>query len=51
MTPTSIAAYLTLFAAVACAFILASMVLGSLLRRQVPSGAKLETYECGEPAV
>ena len=51
MTPTSIVAYLTLFAAVGCLFFLASLLLGSLLRRQAPSGAKLETYECGEPAV
>ena len=51
MTPTSIVAYLTLFAARGCLFILASLFLGSLVRRQSPSAMKLETYECGEPAV
>ena len=51
MTPTSIVAYLTLFAAAGCLFILASLLLGSLLRRQAPSPMKLEAYECGEPAV
>lgn len=51
MTPTSIVAYLTLFAATVCLFILASLFLGSLVRRQSPSAMKLETYECGEPAV
>ncbi len=51
MTPTSIVAYLTLFAATVCLFILVSLFLGSLVRRQSPSAMKLETYECGEPAV
>ena len=51
MTPTSIVAYLTLFAAVALLFGLVSLLLGRLLRAQAPSVAKLEPYECGEPAV
>ncbi len=51
MTPTSIVAYLTLFAAAAFLFGLVSLLLGRLLRTQAPSVAKLEPYECGEPAV
>jgi NADH-quinone oxidoreductase subunit A len=51
MTPTSIVAYLTLFAGVAFLFGLISLLLGRLLRVQAPSLAKLEPYECGEPAV
>ncbi len=51
MTPTSIVAYLTLFAGVAFLFGLVSLLLGRLLRVQAPSVAKLEAYECGEPAV
>jgi NADH-quinone oxidoreductase subunit A len=51
MTPISIVAYLTLFAAVAVAFLLVSLLLGRLLRAQAPSPEKLAPYECGEPAV
>jgi len=51
MTPTSIVAYLALFAGVAFLFALVSLLLGRLLRAQAPSPQKLEPYECGEPAV
>jgi NADH-quinone oxidoreductase subunit A len=50
-TPTSIVAYLALFAAVGFAFLLVSLLLGRMLRASVPSGEKLEPYECGEPSV
>ncbi len=51
MTPTSMVAYLALFAGVAFLFALVSLLLGRLLRAQSPSRQKLEPYECGEPAV
>lgn len=51
MTPTSIVAYLTLFAASGAVFLLVALLLGRLLRAQAPSPQKLETYECGEPAI
>ncbi|MGA2035283.1 MAG: NADH-quinone oxidoreductase subunit A [Thermoguttaceae bacterium] len=51
MSPTSIVAYLTLFAAVAFLFVLASLSIGRLLRADLPSAQKLEPYECGEPPV
>jgi NADH-quinone oxidoreductase subunit A len=51
MMPTAIVAYLALFATVGFLFILASLLLGRLVRACAPSSAKLATYECGEPAV
>ena len=51
MTPTSIVAYLVLFAGGAFLFLLVSLMLGRLLRAQVPTAEKLRSYECGEPAV
>ena len=51
MSPTSLAAYLVLFASVGLLFLLVSLLLGRLLRADAPTPAKLETYECGEPAV
>lgn len=51
MTPTSIVAYLALFATVGFAFLFASLLLGRLLRPYAPTPQKQETYECGEPAV
>lgn len=51
MTPTSIVAYLALFAAVGFVFLFASLFLGRFLRPHAPSLQKQETYECGEPAV
>ncbi len=51
MSPTSIVAYLALFATVGFLFVLASLLLGRLLRTQDPSSDKLEIYECGEPPI
>jgi len=51
MSPTSIVAYLILFASVGFLFVFAALFLGWLLRPKAPSPEKLETYECGEPAV
>lgn len=51
MTPTSIVAYLALFAAVGFVFLFASLFLGRFLRPHAPNLQKQETYECGEPAV
>ena len=51
MTPTAIVAYLALFATVGFLFVLGSLLLGRLVRACEPTPAKVETYECGEPAV
>ena len=51
MTPTSLVAYLVLFGSVGFLFLLVSLLLGRLLRPARPTAAKLEVYECGEPAV
>ncbi len=51
MNPTAIAAYLALFATVGFLFLFAALLVGRLLRAQVPNPTKLETYECGEPPV
>jgi NADH-quinone oxidoreductase subunit A len=51
MTPTSLVAYLVLFAGGAFMFLLVSLLLGRLLRVQVPTPEKLRPYECGEPSV
>lgn len=46
-----IVAYLALFATVGIVFLLATLVMGRFVRPQNPEPEKLETYECGEPAV
>jgi NADH-quinone oxidoreductase subunit A len=51
MTPTSIAAYVVLFGSVGLLFLLVSLLLGRLLRPDLPTPAKVDIYECGEPAV
>jgi NADH-quinone oxidoreductase subunit A len=51
MTPTAIVAYLALFATVGFLFVLASLLLGRLVRACAPTPQKVETYECGEPAI
>jgi len=51
MSPTSIVAYLVLFAGTGFAFVLASLCLGWLLRPRAPGPEKLATYECGEQTV
>jgi NADH-quinone oxidoreductase subunit A len=52
MQPTEyVAYYLALFAMVGFLFVFASLLLGRFLRAQAPTTQKLETYECGEPAI
>jgi NADH-quinone oxidoreductase subunit A len=51
LSSTAIVAYLALFATVGFLFVLASLLLGRLLRSRAPTHQKLESYECGEPAV
>jgi NADH-quinone oxidoreductase subunit A len=51
MTPTSLVAYLVLFAGGAFVFLFAALVLGWFLRPKLPTPEKLKPYECGEPAV
>jgi NADH-quinone oxidoreductase subunit A len=46
-----IVAYLALFATVGIVFVLAALVVGRFVRPQNPEPEKLDTYECGEPAV
>jgi len=51
MSPTSIAAYIVLFGSVGLLFLLVSLLIGRLVRCDMPTPAKLDVYECGEPAV
>ena len=51
MSPTSIVAYIVLFGSVGLLFLLVSLLLGRLVRPKAPNPAKVEAYECGEPAV
>lgn len=51
MTPIAIVAYLALFISVGFLFVLASLLLGWLVRAHAPNAQKNDTYECGEPAV
>jgi NADH-quinone oxidoreductase subunit A len=39
------------FLLVACGFILGSMLMGRIVRRQRPDPEKLSTYECGEETI
>ena len=50
-TPTSIAAYIALFALTGFLFLFANLVLGWLVRPRLPNVEKLEVYECGEPTI
>ena len=50
-SPTSIVAYLALFAGVGFLFLFANLVVGKLLRPKAPNVEKLEVYECGEPTI
>lgn len=50
-SPTSIVAYLTLFAVVGFATIFVALLLGWFLRPKNRTPEKLEAYECGEPPV
>ena len=51
MTSTAIVAYLALFATVGFLFVLASLLLGKLVRSCTPTPDKKEIYECGEPSI
>ena len=52
MISTATAAYLVLFITVAVGFVFAALLLGRFpLRANAPTRQKLETYECGEPAI
>jgi len=50
-TPTAIVAYLALFAAVAATFLFVNLLVGRLVRPNLPNKEKLEVYECGEPVI
>jgi len=50
-TPTTIAAYVALFALTGFLFLFANLVLGWLVRPRLPNVEKLEVYECGEPTI
>jgi NADH-quinone oxidoreductase subunit A len=50
-TPTAIAAYVALFALTGFLFLFANLVIGWLVRPQVPNDEKYEVYECGEPTI
>jgi NADH-quinone oxidoreductase subunit A len=50
-TPTTIVAYLALFAGVGFLFLFANLVIGRLVRPNLPNEEKQEVYECGEPAI
>jgi NADH-quinone oxidoreductase subunit A len=50
-TPTAIVAYLALFAGVAALFLFVNLVVGRLVRPNLPNKEKLEVYECGEPVI
>jgi NADH-quinone oxidoreductase subunit A len=49
--PTTVAAYMALFAAFGFAFLFATLVVGRFLRPKLPNAEKLEVYECGEPTI
>ncbi len=51
MITTATAAYIALFIAVGFAFLFAALLLGRFLRADHPTRQKMETYECGEPAI
>jgi NADH-quinone oxidoreductase subunit A len=50
-SPTTVAAYMALFAAFGFAFLFLTLVVGWLLRPREPNAEKLEVYECGEPTI
>ncbi len=51
MTPISIVAYIALFVAGASGFLAVHLLIGRLLRPNLPSPDKQSIYECGEPAI
>jgi NADH-quinone oxidoreductase subunit A len=46
-----VVAYLALFATIGILFLLVNLIVGRFVRPSDPHDAKLEIYECGEPAV
>lgn len=50
-TPTAIVAYLALFASVGFLFLFANLLVGRLVRPDLPNKEKQEVYECGEPTI
>lgn len=50
-TPTTIVAYIALFAITGFVFLFSNLVLGWLVRPRLPNQEKLEVYECGEPTI
>jgi NADH-quinone oxidoreductase subunit A len=50
-SPTTIVAYLALFAGAGFIFLFANLLIGRFLRPQLPNVEKLEVYECGEPTI
>src|SRR6188508_2666909 len=51
ISPTAIVAYLGLFAGAAVLFLFVNLLVGRLVRPQLPNVEKLEVYECGEPTI
>ena len=50
-SPTTIVAYLALFAGAGFIFLFANLLIGHFLRPHDPNYEKLEVYECGEPTI
>lgn len=51
MSPVSIAAYILLFACASCGFLFVHLLIGRLLRPNLPNPEKQAIYECGEPTI
>jgi len=49
--PVLIAGFVALFVALGAAFLAVNLLVGWLVRPQVPNTEKLEVYECGEPTI
>jgi NADH-quinone oxidoreductase subunit A len=50
-SPTTIAAYVALFALTGFLFLFVNLLVGWLVRPRLPNQEKLEIYECGEPTI
>jgi NADH-quinone oxidoreductase subunit A len=50
-SPTSIVAYLALFAGIGFVFLAVNLWIGKHIRPHNPHAEKLEVYECGEPTI
>jgi len=50
-TPTTIAAYIALFAITGFVFLFVNLLVGWLVRPRLPNEEKHEVYECGEPTI